>query len=51
MPVIIALGLIPYSSEFTLMNFNTNYDDLKSQNKNLYLARDQIIIYRNDIDK
>ena len=34
-----------------LMNFNTNYDDLKSQNKNLYLARDQIIIYRNDIDK
>jgi len=24
MPVIIALGLIPYSSEFTLMNFNTN---------------------------
>lgn len=24
MPVIIALGLIPYSSEFTLMNFKTN---------------------------
>ena len=29
-----------------LKNFNTDYEELKKQNRNLYLAQDQIIILR-----
>ena len=32
-----------------LINFNTAYDELKRQNKNLYLAPDQIITFRDNI--
>ena len=31
-----------------LMNFNTNFDELKRQNRNLYLASDQIITFRDN---
>ena len=34
-----------------LMNFDTNFEELKKQNKNLYLARDQIIIFRDNINQ